>query len=75
MWLINTRTRKLKEFISEDDIPLYAALSHTWGEDEVSFQQWMAMPPESQHTEAYSKIIHSCEQAQLDGIDWIWIDT
>jgi hypothetical protein len=39
MWLINTSTTRLepKPFY-EPDIPPYAILSHTWGDDEVTFQ-------------------------------------
>ncbi|KXH61821.1 hypothetical protein CSAL01_08587 [Colletotrichum salicis] len=37
MWLINVNTLELEEFI-EPDFP-YAILSHTWGSEEVSFQE------------------------------------
>ncbi|GAW18405.1 hypothetical protein ANO14919_078800 [Xylariales sp. No.14919] len=39
MRLINVATRAIHEF-SGDRIPLYAILSHTWGEDEdqITFQ-------------------------------------
>jgi hypothetical protein len=38
MRLINARTKKLEEFFG-DCIPKYAILSHTWGADEISFQE------------------------------------
>jgi len=40
MRLINTRTLKLEEFIGQQ-IPQYAILSHTWGDEEVSYQDWL----------------------------------
>ena len=41
MWLIDASTAKLalKPFYGED-IPPYAILSHTWGDDEVSFEDF-----------------------------------
>lgn len=42
MWLLNSETSELRNFISDADTPEYAILSHTWGEGEVSFQQWQA---------------------------------
>ena len=41
MWLINASTTRLepKPFY-EPDIPPYAILSHTWGDDEVDFQDF-----------------------------------
>ncbi|KAK8024470.1 heterokaryon incompatibility protein-domain-containing protein [Apiospora rasikravindrae] len=42
MWLLNSATSQLKNFISDEDVPDYAILSHTWGEGEVTFQHWQA---------------------------------
>jgi hypothetical protein len=39
MRLLNVRTRELEEFF-EKRIPKYAILSHTWGEDEVTFREF-----------------------------------
>jgi len=39
MRLINTKSLDLEEFF-EEDIPDYAILSHTWGEEEVSLQDY-----------------------------------
>jgi hypothetical protein len=43
MWLLNTSTKKLKEFVSDEQAPSYAILSHTWGDEEVSFQEWQEL--------------------------------
>jgi hypothetical protein len=39
MRLINTRSMKLEEFV-RGNIPEYTILSHTWGNEEVTFQDW-----------------------------------
>src|SRR4051812_27976145 len=38
MRLINTETFQLEEFVGT--VPKYAILSHTWGDGEVSLQDW-----------------------------------
>jgi hypothetical protein len=38
MRLINTKDLRITEFF--DDKPQYAILSHTWGAEELTFQQW-----------------------------------
>lgn len=38
MRLLDSRTLQFKEFIREDQTPRYAILSHTWGDDEVTFK-------------------------------------
>ncbi|KAK5659048.1 hypothetical protein OQA88_1135 [Cercophora sp. LCS_1] len=42
MRLINTHTLAMSEFF-DAGIPPYAILSHTWGSDEISFQDWQAI--------------------------------
>lgn len=80
MRLLNTATSKLEEF-SGSDIPKYAILSHRWGAKEVTFQdiqnsknlqdyiQTMA------NFEGWFKIRGSCEQAVVDGYQWMWVDS
>lgn len=57
----------------EDETPPYAILSHTWGEEEVSFQDL----DDLNHVEklGYEKIEGCCEQAVLDCLNFVWIDT
>lgn len=41
MHLIHVESQKLEHFNKDEDIPLYAILSHTWIEgSEVSLQEW-----------------------------------
>ncbi|EFX05111.1 ankyrin repeat-containing protein [Grosmannia clavigera kw1407] len=37
MRLLNARTLKMEYFLSEDDFPPFAILSHTWGKEETDF--------------------------------------
>lgn len=76
MRLLSAKTGKLVDFISEYDIPTYASLSHTWGKEEVSYHDWVTLPPsEVEKKQGYKKISYSCQQSILEGIDWIWVDT
>ena len=72
MRLINTETFDLKAFGSRP--PPYAILSHTWGEEEVTFQDisdmWAA-----RKKKGFAKIKRCCRQALRDGYDWVWVDT
>ncbi|KAH8664470.1 heterokaryon incompatibility protein-domain-containing protein [Xylariales sp. PMI_506] len=76
MRLLNSRELYLREFLSEDEAPAYAILSHTWGSDEIKLQEWQSVSsPELESREGYHKIINCCRQAERDNIDWIWVDT
>ncbi|KAL9576975.1 MAG: hypothetical protein Q9212_006678 [Teloschistes hypoglaucus] len=72
MRLIDTCTLTLQEF-NEVDISPYAILSHTWGEGEVSFQDFEK--PSSRTLTGYTKITKCCEVARSDGWQYVWVDT
>jgi hypothetical protein len=76
MRLINATTLMIEEFLNETQIPPFAILSHTWGEEECTFQQ-MQDPLGSQvsRRKGYLKIQLCCKQALTDGFQWVWIDT
>ncbi|KAF5010672.1 hypothetical protein FDECE_3180 [Fusarium decemcellulare] len=77
MRLLNTRTLQLE---SVGDRPeKYAILSHTWGNDEVLFDD-IQSPARMQEMRksngtGYRKISQACEKAAGRGFDYIWIDT
>ncbi|KAG7284528.1 hypothetical protein NEMBOFW57_010903 [Staphylotrichum longicolle] len=71
MRLLNTTTLNLVQFTR--DIPTYAILSHTWGDQEVSFQDIEL--PERDKKKGFVKILGCCAQAVEDSIEWVWIDT
>ena len=84
MRLINTVTGLLEEFIC-DDIPEYAILSHTWGRDEISLQEFQrltdpdfANDPKSFATKAkkgFIKVMGCIELAASQGFPYVWVDT
>lgn len=85
MRLINVETYELKELFT-DKMPPYAILSHTWGAEEVTFQDWVRFVDESvkgQSTKyqsikdkaGFKKIKGACLQAKKDSIQWLWCDT
>jgi hypothetical protein len=72
MRLINTKTGMLEEFIGHD-IPDYAILSHTWGTDEVSYQDYLSGAHKAK--KGYRKIQKTCELAAKAKIRYAWVDT
>jgi hypothetical protein len=62
-----------KDFI--DNIPRYAILSHTWGEDdeEVTFNDLVTGAGKSKT--GYRKIQFCGEQAARDSLQYFWVDT
>ncbi|KAK2616368.1 hypothetical protein QQS21_000609 [Conoideocrella luteorostrata] len=75
MRLINVQTRCLEEF-SEASVPPYAILSHTWGDDEVSFKDLEHGPQDNVSLKAgYAKINGCCEVAAAEEFTYVWIDT
>lgn len=70
MRLLNTSTLGFKDFFKP---PSYAILSHRWGEDEVSFNDYET--GSDRDGPGYQKIISCCAFAQSRGRDWVWIDT
>ncbi|KAI0502834.1 heterokaryon incompatibility protein-domain-containing protein [Xylaria bambusicola] len=76
MWLLNSCTWEMREFISHKQAPPYAILSHTWGDEEVSFREWQYEPMRDiEKKEGFRKIDFCCKQAADDGLEWVWIDT
>jgi len=74
MRLLNTTTWKLKEFIGDNNVPRYAILSHTWEDDEVTYQDIISWVFKRRKV-GYTKIKYCCAQAIENGLEWIWIDT
>jgi hypothetical protein len=76
MRLINTKTLRLEEYFG-DDIPKYAILSHTWGKDEITFQEFQDVQQEEKHgmKNGYLKILGTCTKALEYGLDYAWVDT
>ena len=65
-------TKELKDFV-DPEIPAYAILSHTWEQEEVTFQD--LGDPESLRDRGYAKINQTCAIAAQDGFRFAWVDT
>jgi hypothetical protein len=72
MRLLNTTTSKLEEF-GGNNIPLYAILSHTWGKNEITFQDIEGA--EVENKVGYEKVRRTCAMAAAHGFGYVWIDT
>ena len=72
MRLINTSTMEMEEFIG-DVHDVYAIISHTWGEEEVSSHQYST--PKARSMAGYRKIKQSCALAASSRLPYLWIDT
>lgn len=72
MKLLRVETIQVESF-EGNETPRYAILSHTWGHEEVSFQQ--IHHPNALNQAGYAKIRGACQQAIKDGLQYVWIDT
>lgn len=76
MWLINTSTLSLELYYG-DEILAYAIPSHTWGDGEVSFQEFTHSSETKSDritTKAgYRKIVATCELALKAGYRYAWV--
>jgi hypothetical protein len=66
MRLINTDTLELESFFGEI-VPAYAILSHTWTDDEVSFQDMSYARRERK--DGFRKIVETCKLANCQGLN------
>jgi hypothetical protein len=62
----------LREF-PHDKLPRYAILSHTWGDEEVTFRD--LIDGTGRNKIGYQKIEFCRDQAIRDGLQYFWIDT
>ncbi|KAH8177041.1 heterokaryon incompatibility protein (HET) domain-containing protein [Sarocladium implicatum] len=77
MWLINTSTLQLHEFIDPVAAGVrYAILSHTWGtpQEEVSFKDFADLN-KARNKVGFAKIEKTCEIARSQSLDYAWVDT
>jgi hypothetical protein len=78
MRLINTSTLSLELFYG-DEIPAYAILSHTWGDGEMSFQEFQQLSETKNDRitskAGYRKITTACDMALKNGYCYAWVDT
>ncbi|KAK2597031.1 hypothetical protein N8I77_012905 [Diaporthe amygdali] len=78
MRLLHTTTQKLVEKTPEElrkDNVRYAILSHTWGPNEVIYEDIVHGTEWTKNPNSLRKVQGACHQARSDGYDYIWIDT
>ena len=76
------RRTKVLEF-RDDGSTEYAILSHRWIDPtEVDYEEIVDLAKmnmeerdEIRQRQGYKKILNTCEQAQRDGYEWVWVDT
>ncbi|KAK2758999.1 hypothetical protein FQN54_003097 [Arachnomyces sp. PD_36] len=77
MRLVNTdanlsKTFRIEEF-KDENVPRYAILSHTWHDEEVTFQDMNEVDVTTK--KGYKKIQDCCSVARQNGFMYAWIDT
>ena len=61
MWLINTTTLQLECFVNPEKVS-YAILSHTWGDEKATFQEFQNLDKANSKNE-FAKIVRTCKIA------------
>ena len=95
MRLLHTKELRFQEFFNDDspfsNIPPYTILSHRWGNEEVSYYEflhltgnsmfqptevtWRKMNSSTNVKAGFMKVVDACDKAAKEPLDWIWIDT
>ncbi|KAI0157580.1 HET-domain-containing protein [Xylariaceae sp. FL1272] len=89
MWLLKTEKLDRLEIVqvSEGTAPRYAILFHTWGDQEITFQDMQALSNrewsrsisqtalEIQAKPVFGKVRETAAMAAKDGYYYVWIDT
>lgn len=72
MRLLHTTTRNLHTF-TDKTIPKYAILSHTWQENEVTYQDMKLAVAKKMM--GYQKVEMACSVSAARGFEYVWLDT
>lgn len=72
MRLLNSSSLTFQEFFDEQTPP-YAILSHRWGQQEISYADFLA-GHKKDHA-GHLKVLDICRIAKSNGHQWIWCDT
>ncbi|KAF5009603.1 hypothetical protein FDECE_4208 [Fusarium decemcellulare] len=73
MWLINTQTLSLEYFVNHETVQ-YIILSHTWEDEEVTFQEFHDLSTASTR-KGFAKIKETCRLARSQDYSYAWVDT
>ncbi|KAH7066367.1 hypothetical protein BKA63DRAFT_394646, partial [Paraphoma chrysanthemicola] len=58
---------------SDDNVPRYAILSHTWGDEKVTYED--IKNSTGNNKPGYEKIQFCKAQPKPDGLQYLWIDS
>ncbi|KAH8623087.1 hypothetical protein IG631_22244 [Alternaria alternata] len=68
-----------KDIVSSEEIPPYAILSHTWGQQEVLLDDVKNFDStkdiDAHKKDGWEKIRFCAERARHDGLEYFWVDT
>jgi len=74
MYLINCNRNYALDYYHSPVGVKYLILSHTWGDDEVSFTD-MTNVEQAKTKKGFGKIKGICDIAKRDGVTYAWVDT
>src|SRR5882724_4313234 len=75
MRLLNVKDLVVEKFLGKE-VPTYAILSHTWENEEITFDDVEnLLQPELQKRKGYNKLSSAIRQATRDGYEYLWADT
>lgn len=75
MWRLDVVTKKLKVFVSERDVQ-YAAFSHAWGDEEVTFPDIQHLKVDGmERLRSWQETIRPCGVAMEQKLDFGWTNT
>ncbi|KAK0622651.1 hypothetical protein B0T14DRAFT_514211 [Immersiella caudata] len=75
MWLINTTKPSLEYFAVPEKAPPDVVLSHTWGDEELSFAEFRFLNDNARRKRGYDKIAKTCRLVRNSSIHYDWVDT
>lgn len=75
MRLLHAQTLEFEDFASPETTPKYAILSHTWGDEEVTYEDMRVNRESAESKAGYQKIRGCAWQTLEDGLEYFWIDT
>lgn len=74
MRLLDTTTLEFFE-VDISHAPGFAILSHTWGDEEVTFDDMCGERAAIENRKGFQKIVGFCQKAREDGLKYGWVDT
>lgn len=76
MRLLNVETRQLESVLPTTWAwPSYTILCHTWGEDEITFEDIKSKTQDYIHMAGYAKLDGCCAKSEREGFEYTCIDT